>query len=282
MKTWKTVAIVGVGLIGGSIGRALLHKKLAQHVVGVGRDLRKLQRARRMGIVTEVSHDVEAGVREADLTVVCTPVASIVEHVLRVAAACPSGALITDVGSTKSAIAAALQGKKRLGGATFVGSHPLAGSEKSGFENSRTDLLEGRIVIVTPSASAPESAVRRTVSFWRQLGAEVRRMSPRDHDRALAATSHLPHVIASALAASTPAQVLTLAATGWSDTTRIASGDVRLWEQIVMQNRGHVLKSLDKFEKVLSSLRSSLESGNPRQLKTILAKGKQHRDSVGS
>jgi len=281
MKTWKTVAIVGVGLIGGSIGLALRRGKLADRVIGVGRDLKKLRGACRRGIVSEVSDNLEQGVRGADLVVVCTPVASIVEQVRHVATACPRHALITDVGSTKSTIAAALI-QKQLGGVTFVGSHPLAGSEKSGCENARDVLFDGQIVIVTPTPSTPESAVRKTVQFWQQLGAEVRRMSPRDHDRAIAMTSHVPHLVASALAASTSAELLPLAATGWSDTTRIASGDVRLWEQILMHNRGHVLKSLDKFEKVLTSLRNSLESEKPRQLKSILAKGKQHRDTVGS
>ena len=281
MKTWKTVAIVGVGLIGGSIGLALRRGKLANRVIGVGRDLKKLRGAYRRGIVSEVSDNLEQGVRGADLVVVCTPVASIVEQVRHVATACPRHALITDVGSTKSTIAAALI-QKQLGGVTFVGSHPLAGSEKAGCENARDVLFDGQIVIVTPTPSTPESAVRKTVQFWQQLGAEVRRMSPRDHDRAIAMTSHVPHLVASALAASTSAELLPLAATGWSDTTRIASGDVRLWEQILMHNRGHVLKSLDKFEKVLTSLRNSLESEKPRQLKSILAKGKQHRDTVGS
>ena len=281
MKTWKTVAIVGVGLIGGSIGLALRRGKLADRVIGVGRDLKKLRGACRRGIVSEVSDNLEQGVRDADLVIVCTPVASIVEQVRHVATACPRHALITDVGSTKSTIAAALI-QKQLGGVTFVGSHPLAGSEKSGCENARDVLFDGQIVIVTPTPSTPESAVRKTVQFWQQLGAEVRRMSPRDHDRAIAMTSHVPHLVASALAASTSAELLPLAATGWSDTTRIASGDVRLWEQILMHNRGHVLKSLDKFEKVLTSLRNSLESEKPRQLKSILAKGKQHRDTVGS
>ena len=281
MKTWKTVAIVGVGLIGGSIGLALRRGKLADRVIGVGRDLKKLRGAYRRGIVSEVSDNLEQGVRDADLVIVCTPVASIVEQVRHVATACPRHALITDVGSTKSTIAAALI-QKQLGGVTFVGSHPLAGSEKAGCENARDVLFDGQIVIVTPTPSTPESAVRKTVQFWQQLGAEVRRMSPRDHDRAIAMTSHVPHLVASALAASTSAELLPLAATGWSDTTRIASGDVRLWEQILMHNRGHVLKSLDKFEKVLTSLRNSLESEKPRQLKSILAKGKQHRDTVGS
>ena len=107
-------------------------------------------------------------------------------------------------------------------------------------------------------------------------------MSPREHDRALAMTSHLPHLVASALAASTSPELLSLVATGWADTTRIASGDVRLWEQILMQNRGQILKSLDKFDKVLNSLRESLELEKYRKLKSILTKGKQHRDTVGN
>lgn len=281
MKTWKTVSIVGVGLLGGSIGLALRRANLAERVIGVGRDLGRLRRARQLGAVSEVTDELEQGVREANLVVVCTPVGSIVDHVRRVAGACPARALITDVGSTKSTITAALS-QKQLGGVTFVGSHPLAGSEKAGCENASHHLFKGRIVIVTPTPSTPESAIRKTGEFWRQLGAEVRRMSPREHDRALATTSHLPHLVASALAASTSPELLSLVATGWADTTRIASGDVRLWEQILMQNRGQILKSLDKFDKVLNSLRESLELEKYRKLKSILTKGKQHRDTVGN
>ena len=281
MRTWETVSIVGVGLIGGSIGLALRQRGLAKNVIGVGRHLAKLRSAQRLGAVTSVSTDIQQGVKNAEFIVVCTPVDTISDHVKQIARACPAKALITDTGSTKSTIVSSIRGRLP-NQVAFVGSHPLAGSEKTGCENAWPELFEGHVAVVTPSRATPASAVRRTVRFWRALGAEVLQMAPHQHDRAIATTSHLPHVMASVLAATTSPEHLSLVATGWRDTTRVAAGDIELWMQILMDNRRHVLKSLDKFERVLSSLRKSMESGDPRGVKRILTTGKRNRDALGN
>ena len=281
MKRWNSVAIVGVGLIGGSIGLALHQRGLAKQVVGIGRDLKKLRKSRRLGAVDLIHDDISRGVAEADLIIVCTPVQSVTTHVLQAADSCRLGTLITDVGSTKSNIVSVLKSQlpKR---ATFVGSHPLAGSEKAGCEHARADLFDDRVVVVTPTRDLPRQAIGTIIRFWKSLGTRVIEMSPRRHDQAIAMTSHLPHVLASALAASTHRDLLPLTAMGWFDTTRIASGDVELWKQILMDNRSHVLKSLTKFEKVLGSLRTALDSKNTRAIKRILTTGKENRDALGN
>jgi prephenate dehydrogenase len=285
MKQWDTVAIVGVGLIGGSIGLALRERKLARTIIGVGRRAASLRKAKKCGAVTGTTMDLARGVANADLIVVCTPVADIVGRVLQVADACPAAALITDVGSTKATLVGRLDGALKPKGnsrATFVGSHPLAGSEKTGPQFARGDLFENRAVIITPTRRTPESAVALIKSFWETLGATVVTKTPQDHDRCVAAISHLPHLLASALVNATPSRDLCLAAGGWHDTTRVAAADAELWRQILADNRLQVLKSLDKFERVLAKFRLALEKDDQNRILKLLEAGKQHRESVGN
>ena len=281
MKKWNTVAIVGVGLIGGSIGLALRRRKLARHVVGIGRRTTSLRTASRIGATTSTTTNLGRGVADADLIVVCTPVEQIIDHVLEASAACPPAAVITDAGSTKENIVAALRGELPRG-VTFLGSHPLAGSQQAGCRHAQHNLFENRLVVITPT-SRTVAATRRTIAgFWRALGARTIQMTPKAHDRAVAATSHVPHLIAAVLAASTPAQDLSLAASGWLDTTRVAAGNVELWRQILLDNKPSVLKSLDKFEKLLIVARQALESRDAAKVERILKAGKKNRDALGN
>jgi prephenate dehydrogenase len=284
MSSWNKVAIVGVGLIGGSVGMALRARGLARRVIGVGRSPARLRRARQLGAVDATSTHLARGIPGAEIVIVCTPVHLIVESVRRIAECCSAGTRITDVGSTKAQIVTALE--QHLGASAesvaFVGSHPMAGSEKSGVQFARADLLEGRRVIVTPTRRTRRKDADVIAEFWQSLGGRVLRTSPELHDRAVGAVSHLPHAIASVLAAAAEKADLPFAATGWRDTTRIAAGDVELWTQILFENRSHVLKSLDKFEKVLSSLREALEGNDRAKLERILTAGKRNRDAVGN
>ncbi len=281
MKHWDTVAIVGVGLIGASIGLALRERGLAKHVIGIGRNADSLRRTRDAGAVSETTTSLTEGVSQAQLVIVCTPVDLIVEHVTLSAAACPPDALITDAGSTKAQIVKQLK-SSLPNGVAFVGSHPLAGSEKTGAEHARADLFDGRVVVVTPTKKTSEDNAQRTADVWSALGASVMFMSPAAHDKAVAATSHLPHVLASALARITMPPDMPLTAGGWRDTTRIAGGDGELWTQILGQNRDNVLSALSRFEKSIAAFRSALEKDNPRQLTKLLTEAKRIRDAVGS
>lgn len=282
---FETIAIVGVGLLGGSIGLAVRERHVARRVVGIGRDLARLRDAENCRAVTEVTTDLAQGVRDAGLVIICTPVETVVDLVRQIAPQVGKGTLITDVGSTKATIVAGadqvLADGKGLW-ASFVGSHPLAGSEKNGVHFAKSDLLEERTVVITPSDQTNQEAADRVERFWQALGAKTQRVTPEEHDVAIAATSHLPHLVASALAAATPANDLPLAAAGWKDTTRVAGGDTELWRQILLDNRVHTLNALARFEKVMAAFRAALQANDSAALARLLAEGKRNRDFVGN
>lgn len=279
--TWDQVAIVGVGLIGGSIGRALLERGLARRVVGIGRRPASLRAAKKVGAATSTTLDLARGVSRANFVVICTPVEMIAEQAIFCAQHAAAGAIITDAGSTKQRIVAAVE-KVLPPGGHFVGSHPMAGSEKNGPSEARADLFEGRAAIVTPTRKTAAEDVQAVGEFWAALGAQVLMMTPEEHDRAVAATSHLPHLIASVLASVTRTEDGPLVAGGWLDTTRVAAGDAELWRQILQSNDEHVLAALAKFEKQLTAARRALERGDGTRLAKLLAQGKAVRDALGN
>jgi prephenate dehydrogenase len=282
MTAWNKVAVVGVGLIGGSIGLALRKRKLAGSVIGIGRaqSQSSLKEAVGLGAIDSATADLEQGVAEADFLVICTPVQEIVSYALQAAKAAPNHAILTDAGSTKASVVANVEAA--IGpGKHFVGSHPLAGSEKKGVRFARADLFEGRVTIVTTSDRTSKDDVQAVSNFWSSLGSNVLTMSPAAHDQALAGTSHLPHLVAAALAGVTLPSDLPLTAGGWRDVTRIAAGDPDLWTQILLENRANVLKSLTGFEKTVAEFRSVIERGDFAQLRALLTEGKQVRDAVG-
>ncbi|MBM4088691.1 MAG: prephenate dehydrogenase/arogenate dehydrogenase family protein [Planctomycetes bacterium] len=278
---WDTVAIVGVGLIGGSIGLAMQRRGLVRRVVGIGRREESLRRAERHGAVTEATTCLSEGVADAELVVVCTPVADIVERVRQAARFCRATALITDVGSCKAGIVRALR-RMPIGGASFIGSHPIAGGERAGPEHADSDLFVGRVVVVTPTSASDRGQVARLTRFWESLGATVLEMTAPRHDRIVASTSHVVHLVASALAAATAPAELRLAGSGWRDTTRVAAADAGLWQQILSGNRDAVLKSLDRFERVLLRFREALERQDTVGIERLLDAGKKIRDTLGN
>jgi len=276
-----TLTIVGVGLIGGSIGLAARQRGVARRILGVGRQKSSLERAQSVGAIDEGLLDVNAAVHRAEIAVFCTPVERIAEQVRSAATGCSPGTLLTDAGSTKGAIMRDLEGRLPAGIA-FVGSHPLAGSEKRGPDHADADLFEGRLVVVTPSLTTDPLALERTLAFWRALGARVRIMDAGEHDRALALTSHLPHLLASALAGILPPELHDLTATGFRDTTRVAAGDSSIWTGIFAQNRDAVLAALRRLDDRLAQFRCALETGDTTSLDTLLAQAKEIRDALGS
>ncbi len=281
MRHFKTVAIVGVGLIGGSVGLALRQRGMADRVIGIGRRQATLRTARRVGAVTNTTIELAKGVAEAELVVVCTPVGQIVDYVRQVAENCPHGTLITDAGSTKQAVVDALDGKLPRE-CRFLGSHPLAGSEKSGCAFASGDLFEGRVAIITPTLNTCAEDFDQLEQFWSDLGSVVIQMPPADHDRALALTSHLPHAVSAALASLLPEQLFRLTSSGFHDTTRLASGDAELWKQIFLMNRANVLAAMDQFARRLHDLRTALEQSDDSALQTLLTSAKKNRDALGS
>jgi prephenate dehydrogenase len=286
MAEFDTVAIVGVGLIGGSIGLALRERKLARQVIGIGRDEAKLASAFRLGAIDAHTTNLAHGVEKAQLVVVCTPVDKVADFVVQAGGAVANRALITDAGSTKAEIVKSVETLlvDRRDGPRFVGSHPLAGDHRTGVEAARADLFEGRKVIITPTEHSHRAAVLEISAFWQDLGAHVKSMAPAEHDHILAATSHLPHMIACALALATPKDLLPLAASGWRDTTRIAGGDPELWRAIFAANRQEVLDALKRFERWTGELRENLALGNDDRVLRILERAqwvKENRDALG-
>jgi cyclohexadieny/prephenate dehydrogenase len=275
-----TLTIFGVGLIGGSIGLAARRRGMAGRVIGVGRRQASLDRALAAGAIDEGSLDLAAAVRHAQLVVVCSPVDYVADQVLAAAPHCPLGALLTDAGSTKAAIVGRLDGHMPEGVA-FVGSHPLAGSEKRGPEHADADLFQGRLTLVTPGPHSDLTAVARTANFWGVLGSHVRVMDAEEHDRAMALTSHLPHLVASALASVLPPELHELTATGFRDTTRVAAGDPSIWTGIFLQNRDAVLAGLGMVQDRLAAFRAALETQDRTALDRLLAQGKKVRDALG-
>jgi prephenate dehydrogenase len=276
-----TLTIVGVGLIGGSIGLAAKRRGVARRVLGAGRQRPSLDRALAVGAIDEAHLDLAEAVHRAEVAVFCTPVERIAEQVLAAAPGCAAGTLLTDAGSTKAAIVRGIEGRLP-DGVTFVGSHPLAGSEKRGPGFADPNLFQGRLTVVTPTPLTDPAAVERTAGFWRALGARVRLMDPEAHDRALALTSHLPHLVAAALAGILPPELHDLTATGFRDTTRVAAGDPSLWTGIFAQNRGAVLDALRRLRERLDAFQQALEAGDEAAIDTLLAQAKRVRDALGS
>lgn len=276
-----TLTIVGVGLIGGSIGLAAKRRGVAQRVVAVGHQPASLQRARALQAFDDSTLDLRAGVRDADLVVLCTPVDQIAGQVLQTAAACAAGTVLTDAGSAKAQIVRDVEART-TGRVLFVGSHPLAGSEKRGVEHADADLFEGRVTVVTPTPRTDPAAVERVCGFWQALGARVRIMSPEEHDRAVALTSHVPHLVAAALAGTLPDELRELAATGFRDTTRVAAGDPALWTAIFAQNSAAVRAALGTVLDRLGEFRTALDANDWTTLAQLLTQAKKVRDALGA
>jgi cyclohexadieny/prephenate dehydrogenase len=279
----STLTIVGVGLLGGSLALAARKRKLAATVIGVGRNIDRLEPARAKGVIDEVATDLTDAARRSDMMIFCSPVDQIASQVLRAAQNCSPSCLLTDVGSTKRRIVETVE--QACGSHTlFVGSHPLAGSEKQGWQFADSDLFVGRTVVITATAHTPRAAAKQATEFWNALGSLVVEMDPAEHDRILAKTSHLPHLVAAALATSLclKSGETKLSANGLRDTTRIASGDPALWTAILWENRQEVARGLESFQDSVNDWRTALNAESPAAIRVLLEQGKQSRDALGN
>lgn len=274
---FDAVAIVGVGLIGGSIGAAVKQRGIARAVIGVGRNRDRLEAAIEAGIIDRAATDFDT-IDAAELVVVCTPVDRIADDVHRAAALGP-GTLITDAGSVKGRIVDDLRGSLPEG-VVFVGAHPMAGSEKTGWENGRADLFVDRLCVLTPDEQARPDAIDRVEQFWQALGMRTERMSPEIHDRAVAATSHVPHVAAAALISLIDDSNARLVSTGFRDVTRIAAGDPSLWLAILRGNREAVTTEIDRLIQQLTAYRHALAADQADTIVQMLSEARQRRDSL--
>lgn len=278
LKDLNRIAIVGVGLLGGSIGLALRSAGFTGTRVGIGRRASSLRRARQFDAVDETSTRPAVGVTGAELVILCTPIGQFEPLLRTIAPALPPGCIVTDVGSTKTQVVATAE---RILPKTvhFIGSHPMAGSEKTGVEFSRADLYERALCLVTPTPRSAVSAVRFVRAFWTALGARTVTIDPQRHDELLARASHLPHAVATALVHIAAADdAIELAGPGFGDTTRIASGDPGMWTDIFRSNRKSTLRAIDELRRELAELRRMVSRNDAQALYNWLAEGKQARD----
>jgi len=280
MQTIGTVAIVGVGLIGGSVGLALSRRRIARRIIGIDPHDEARAEALRRGAVNEATGDFNR-LCEADVVVLAAPVQHLPECIRRASGVAPDHALLMDTGSIKGWILGELAGLPPQG-PTFVAAHPLAGSEKQGVAHADADLFVNKLTILTPGPTPSPAALDRAEEFWQALGARTRIMAAEDHDRAVAFISHLPHLLASALAGSVPAHCLALAASGFRDATRLAAGGSELWSGILQHNAGEVLRALGALEERLGLFRDALAAQDQGRLHSLLEEGKRVRDALGN
>ncbi len=279
----RRLAVVGVGLLGGSVAKAARAQRIAREVVGIGREHARLQAAVDDGALDRATTDLADGVRDADFVVLAAPVRVIEDLLTRVWDVTPADAVVTDVGSSKAGIvgtAAALARRRPL---AFVGSHPMAGSEKSGYGVARADLFQGALVVVTPTEASEPQAVKTVTAFWEHLGARVTTLDPAAHDAAVAAISHLPHLVACALVDAVTREApaaLPIAARGFKDTTRIAAGDPRMWQEIFLANKAPLVEAIASFRRGLAGLEALIDAGDPAAVEAALARIKAARETL--
>jgi prephenate dehydrogenase len=286
---FETVAVVGVGLIGGSLGLAVRQRRLARRVIAVARRPETVRRAVELGVADEGNSDLAAGAGEADLVVLCAPVLSMSALAERMAPHLKPGALVTDVGSTKAVLAREMPRRLRPD-TPFVGGHPMAGSEKTGVEAAQADLFEGACYLLTPTVETPATAVERLERWVRALGAVPVRLEPEAHDRAVAGISHLPHVAAAALASAVGAEPATggaeletlrqLIAGGFRSTTRIAASSPEMWRDICLTNRTALLAALTQFDTELARFRQALEAEDGAALLEAFERARRCREEL--
>lgn len=276
------LAVIGVGLIGGSFALALKQARLAQHVVGVGRTPKNLETALALGVIDEASEDPAAAVREADFVLLAMPVGQMPEVMAQIAPALGSRAVITDAGSTKQDVIA--YAKRFLGAHfdRFVPAHPIAGTEKSGAAAAFPDLYRERNVILCSQAETQASAIGVVRGAWEACGARVLELEAARHDEIFASVSHLPHVVAFALVSmlakrSDAAELLGFSGGGLRDTVRIAGSSPEMWRDICMANRDALTKLLDDYLKELELARAALASGDGHALEKMFDTAREAR-----
>ncbi len=281
---FQKISIIGVGLLGGSIGLAARQRRLAGEVAGFVRRAASLKDCERAGAVDYATTDLFAAVFNADLVILCTPLAQMQALAQQILPALKRGATVTDVGSVKADVVRELESLVQKVGAHFVGSHPMAGGEKMGVLAAKSDLYANAVCVVTPTKKSNSAAVRKVEQFWKSLGARTLRLDAAKHDLLVSRTSHLPHIAAAALASLVldpkhPKSQVGLCATGFRDTTRIASGSPEMWRDIALANRKNVSQSLDKFVGELKKFQSALKKSDAKAVEKFFATAKERRDN---
>jgi len=284
MEKPKQIAVLGLGLMGASLALALKKRGYSGRLLGYARREETRNHALATGMFDAVFDEPAEAVRDADITVICVPIWTIARLAEQIVGALKPEAVVTDVGSTKSALLKTMDPLFEGSPAYFVGSHPIAGSEKTGIDAGSPDLYENRLTVVCPSESTPKAAEQAVVELWKAAGSAVVEMSPDQHDAMLASTSHLPHMVAAALArsiaGSDPAKKADFCGTGFKDTTRVASGSADMWVDIIDTNRAALEAELDRFHGELQGLIAILRDGNSEDIRQWLEEAAGQRDEI--
>jgi len=285
-RLFDRVALIGLGLIGSSLARALRAKGLAGHVAGHARTRATLDKAVELGFVDSVHESAAASVAGADLVVVCVPIGAYAEIGAAIAPCLKPGAIVTDVGSVKQAVIRDL-GPLIPAGVHFVPGHPVAGTEHSGPEAGFAELFQGRWAILTPPPGTDEAAIDKVAALWRACGSDIEIMEPGHHDAVLAITSHLPHLIAYTIVGTvtdieeaTRKEVIKFSASGFRDFTRIAASDPVMWRDVFLNNREALLEMLGRFTEDLTALQRAIRWGEGDKLEDLFNRTRAIRRGI--
>ena len=275
MRLFNKVAVIGTGLIGGSLALVIKKRKLAKEVVGVASHKSSLDLALKNKVIDQGALSLNI-IKGADLLIMSTPVDAIIGLRKEILKYVNSDCIVMDVGSTKEKIVSFLERDFP----NYVGSHPLAGSEKRGVTHAYAGIFKDSLCLLTPTAKTSVEAIKKIKALWRKAGAEIICLTPKKHDRILAFTSHLPHAVAFSLIGSVPAENLKFSSGGLKDTTRIASSDPLLWQGIFLTNRKNMLTAIAVFEKNLAKIKLAIRKNDKNKLTGILRLAQKKRNSL--
>ena len=276
------ITIIGVGLIGGSLARALKERNLAKVVFGYGRDQSRLEEAQKSNIIDAFSTNIKEAIDEANIVVIATPVGTFKNILDQIEPLISSNVIITDVGSTKSDIVNIVNDVLRDKSSYFIPAHPIAGKERSGFEVSDSKLYDGKKVIITPQETNSPESIDVIDQMWKNVGADVDFMSAESHDNLLGMTSHLPHMLAFSLVNYLVDQnpnASIYAGGGFKDFSRIASGDAIMWRDICLQNKNQIMNHLKGYQSTLDDLLEAINDEDSEKLGQLFTTAKKTRDS---
>lgn len=278
----KKITIIGVGLIGGSLAKAIKNNNLAEVVFGFGRNLSRLEVAQKSNIIDQYSIDISEALDGASIVVIATPVGTFESILRELKPYITEGMIITDVGSTKTGIAKSAREILVEMASCFVPAHPIAGKEKSGFESSDAELFLNKKVIITPLEINTDKTINSLKKLWEDVGADVDFMSAESHDELLGMTSHLPHMLAFSLVnyliTQNPSASI-YAAGGFKDFSRIASGDAVMWRDICLNNRDQIIAHIKSYQETLSALVDAIDNQDKDKLESFFRDAKTTRDS---
>ncbi|MCK5529416.1 MAG: prephenate dehydrogenase [Kiritimatiellae bacterium] len=280
----KKLSIIGLGLMGGSLGLAAKRCKIATEICGYARREETRTQATAMGAVDTVTDSVKVALKDADIVIFCLPVFTICDFIKKFSAEFSQNCIITDVGSTKGDIMNAIIPLLKDSPAEFIGSHPIAGSDQTGLDAATDDLYSNAMVIITPN-NGETSATTQIEKFWHTLGSKTTIMNAEQHDQIMAATSHLPHIMAAilvdtVLASNNNDNITEFCGSGFRDTTRVAGGSEEIWHDIVKSNKAAITEQLNNFSTVLNKFQTLLENDDFEQLRTFFADNMERRKNI--